>query len=73
MPIFYERPNNRRSSTIREIERKRNKNGKSKLVSPMGQHDKNNNSWPMEIIRGKDEVTGLGKPKKRGSKPNEPT
>ena len=44
MPFFfYEKPNNRRSPTIREMERKRNKNGKSKLVTSMGQHGRNSN------------------------------
>ena len=43
MPTFGERPNSRRSPTIREMERKRNMNGKSKLVNPIGQHGKNNN------------------------------
>ena len=30
-------------------------------------------SRPMGIIRGKDEISGPRKPKKRGSKPNGPT
>ena len=30
-------------------------------------------SRPMGRIRGNDEVSGLRKPKKRGSKPNRPT
>ena len=30
-------------------------------------------SKPLARIRGKDEISGLEKPKKRGSKPNGPT
>ena len=41
MPTFGERPNSRRSPTIREVEGKRNMNGKSKLVNPTGQHGRN--------------------------------
>ena len=41
MPIFYERPNNRKIPTLSEMERKRNKNGKSKLARPMDQHGRN--------------------------------
>ena len=40
---IYERLNSRRSPTIRKMERKRNKNGKSKLVNPMSQHGRNSN------------------------------
>ena len=40
--FFNKRPNSRRNPTVREMERKRNMNGKSKLVNPMSQHGKNN-------------------------------
>ena len=43
MPTFDKRPNSRRSPIIREVEGKRNMNGKSKLVNPMGQQSKYDN------------------------------
>ena len=70
MPIFDKRPNSSRSPAIREVKEKRNMNGKSKLVNSIGQLAEITASKPMGRIRGKDEVGGSRKPKKRGSKPN---
>ena len=73
MPIFDKRLNSSRSPAIREVKEKRNMNGKSKLENLMGQLAEITASKPMGRIRGKNEVSGLRKPKKRGSKPNGPT
>ena len=52
------------------MERKRNKNGKSKLVNPMANMVEITTNRPIGRIRSKEEVTGSGKSKKRGSKLN---
>jgi len=41
MPTFDKRPKSKRSLTIGKVEGKRNMNGKSELLSPMGQHNRN--------------------------------
>lgn len=46
--IFYKKPNNRRSLIIREMERKRKKNGKRKLASPMVQYGSNDSQQSHE-------------------------
>lgn len=38
---FDERPNSKRNPTTREVKGKRNMNGKSKLLNPIGQRSRN--------------------------------
>ena len=73
MPTFDKRLNSRRSPTIREVERKGNMNGKSKLLNPMANIAGMTTNWLVGGIKGKDRVNGLRKPKERGSKPYGPT